>query len=163
MNIYTLMSVVLLLMLQTTANAEVYRCQTSEGEVVFTDKPLNLSNDCKQVKEDSSKGAYSGPPTQNRRATPSKANSPKKKPPKESPEEPDPDSWTSRASTLVGNYNDAVKKRFHESRVLDKQKAIREINKTKEERYSLLEELADSSLSHKQREKVRKILDEIPQ
>ena len=118
-------------MFQTTADAEMYRCQTSEGKVVFTDKPLNLSNDCKQIKEDSSKGTYSGPPTSNRSSSPSKTNSPKKKPSKKSSEKPDLDSWTSRASTLVGNYNEAVKKRFHESRVLDKQKALREINKTR--------------------------------
>ena len=78
-------------------------------------------------------------------------------------EKPDLDSWTSRASTLVGNYNEAVKKRFHESRVLDKQKALREINKTKEEKHLLLEELTNSSLNREQRKKVRQILDEIPQ
>ncbi len=163
MRIYTFMSVILLLMFQTTADAEMYRCQTSEDGIVFTDKPLNLSNDCKLIKGDSSKGAYSGPPTHNKSPSPSKASSAKKKPSKESSERPDPDSWASRASTLVSDYNNAVKKRFHESRVLDKQKALREINKIKEEKVLLLEELTNSSLNRKQREKVRQILDEIPQ
>jgi ribosome-binding protein aMBF1 (putative translation factor) len=146
-------------MFQTTAAAEMYRCQTSDGRVTFTDTPINLSDDCKQIKETPSN---SNQPVQNRRTAPRPVNTTQQQPADKPAEQSDLESWTSRASTLVDDYHNAVKRRYRESRMLDKRKATRDVAKTKEDKRVLLEELKNSTLNRKQREEIRKILNEIP-
>lgn len=158
----TLIILVLLLMFQTTATAEMYRCQTSEGRITFTDTPLNLSSDCQRINEEPPQEAYSSPPTQSSSSSPRPANTPAQQPADRPVEKADLDSWTSRASTLVDDYHAAVKKRYRQSLMLEKRKALQEIGKIKEEKHSLLEEVKNSTLNRQQREEVRKILNDIP-
>jgi hypothetical protein len=162
MRIGALASVLLLLILQTSAAAEIYRCQTSDGRVVLTDKPLNLSDDCEQIKEDTSKGAYSGRPEEKRTRPPGKARTSKQATPDQSEQKSDPAAWESRAYALVASYKDAVKRRFHESNIFDKQQAIRDVEAIKQEKGSFLEELERSSIPQQKRKEVEKILGEIP-
>ena len=162
MNICSLTTLTLLLALNSMAFAEVYRCQTPEGGVVFSDKPLNLSEDCQRIKQEHSPDIYSNRPTQSRTPAPGKAKASKQKPSDKPVVKTQLELWTSRSETLVDDYNAAVKKRFHESFVLDKQKALLEINRIKEKKIALLEELEVSSLPGKDRQEIQDILREIP-
>ncbi len=48
-----LITFILLLAIQSTAGAEVYRCELADGSVIYGDKPVNLSDACQPMAEDS--------------------------------------------------------------------------------------------------------------
>lgn len=157
-----LIFIIIFLLLQATAAAEIYRCQISGGDVVFTDKRLNLSDDCVLVKEEL-------PPDITSNWSSQTGDTPSAEDGLPNPEASDKTAgkagfelWVSRASTLVNDYQAAVKNRFHETRVLDKQKAMVEITRIKLEKETLLKELKESSLNRKEREEIQNILAEIP-
>ena len=47
-----LITFILLLAIQSTAGAEVYRCELADGSVIYGDKPVNLSDACQPMAED---------------------------------------------------------------------------------------------------------------
>ncbi len=48
----------LFLLLPTYASAEIYRCRTSDGELVMTDQKSNFPADCQPVEEPTDKGSF---------------------------------------------------------------------------------------------------------
>lgn len=45
----TLVSFILLVAIQTTAGAEMYRCELADGSVIYGDRRVNLSDQCQPV------------------------------------------------------------------------------------------------------------------
>ncbi len=157
----TLVSFILLVAIQTTAGAEMYRCELADGSVIYGDRRVNLSDQCQPVTAGSAEEYLSikqGSPGRSAIAQPTVA---------EPTAEPAPAvqqaSWTARATALVENYHDARKRRIRESYLVNKRKAMRDMAMINTEKKAMLAELQASSLSREEREEVRRILAEIPE
>jgi len=163
MNKRSLISFILLLAIPVTVGADMYRCELSDGSVIYGDKRVNLSDECQSVTEDSAKEYLSiqqpapRSPAQDQpvatdleaeRATVTGAT---------------PDSWQARAITLVDDYNDALKRRRRESYLVDKRKAMKDMASVNAKKNAMLAELPDSPLSKQERDEIRGILAEIPE
>ena len=157
----TLVSFILLVAIQTTAGAEMYRCELADGSVIYGDRRVNLSDQCQPVTAGSAEEYLSikqGNPGRSAIAHPTVAE-PTAEP---APAQPQA-SWTARATALVENYHDARKRRIRESYLVNKRKAMRDMAMINTEKKAMLAELQASSLSREEREEVRRILAEIPE
>ena len=155
----TLVSFILLVAIQTTAGAEMYRCELADGSVIYGDRRVNLSEQCQPVTAGSAEEYLSikqGNPGRSAIAQPTVAE------PTAAPAQPQA-SWTARATALVENYHDARKRRIRESYLVNKRKAMRDMAMINTEKKAMLAELQASSLSREEREEVRRILAEIPE
>ena len=154
----TLVSFILLVVIQTTASAEMYRCELADGSVIYGDRRVNLSDQCQPVTAGSAEEYLSikqGNPGSSAIAQPTVDE------PATAPAQPQA-SWTARATALVENYHDARKRRTRESYMVNKRKAMRDMAMINTEKKAILVELQESSLSREEREEVRRILAEIP-
>ena len=159
----TLLSFILLLAIQTMAGAEMYRCELADGSVIYGDRRVNLSDDCQPVTADSAKDYLSvqqDTPGGSTTDQPVVADPPDQR---EAVTAIPQDPWAARATALVENYNDAMKRRIRESYLVNKRKAMREMASLNAEKKAILAELQESSLSQVEREKIRGILAEIPE
>jgi hypothetical protein len=141
------------------ASAEVYRCRTTEGRLIMTDQQTNLPAGCTPIDNPPGSGSFNIMPSTEERAVQSPA--------KQSEEAPRPDTTgrsalQDQAEVLIQSYNDAVTRRYHSSRVVEQQKAIREITELRQKKREMLDSLAQSGLSRDERKSVRNILDGIP-
>jgi len=155
----TLVSFILLVVIQTTAGAEMYRCELADGSVIYGDRRVNLSDQCQPVTAGSAEEYLSikqGNPGRSAIAQPTVA-----EPAAEPAAAPAQASWTARATALVENYHDARKRRIRESYMVNKRKAMRDMAMINTEKKAMLAELQESSLSREEREEVRRILAEI--
>jgi len=159
----SLISFILLLAIQATAGAEMYRCELSDGSVIYGDKRVNLSDECQPVKEDPSKGYLSIQQPASRRSAPNQPVAADLEAEREAATGTPPDSWQARATTLVKNYKDARKRRIRESYMVNKRKAMQDMAKINQEKKAMLKELQDSLLSEQERDQIRGILVEIPE
>lgn len=161
MKIHLMMTVICVLATQTTLSAEMYRCEMPDGRVLFGDKPVNLSDACQPV-EEASPGEYvTRTPTAGRQPA---AGAPLiiQAPRDREPAEMGPDAWEARAAALVDAYKKARKKRSYESYLVNKRKALAEMARLREEKALLMQDMANSPLNARQRERVRTLLDGIP-
>lgn len=159
----TLVSFILLVVIQTTAGAEMYRCELADGSVIYGDRRVNLSDQCQPVTAGSAEEYLSikqGNPGRSAIAQPTVAEPTAE--PVAAPAQPQA-SWTARATALVENYHDARKRRTRESYMVNKRKAMRDMAMINTEKKAMLAELQESSLSREEREEVRRILAEIPE
>lgn len=159
----SLVSFILLLAIPATVGAEMYRCELSDGSVIYGDKRVNLSDDCQPVTGDSPKEYLSIQQPTPRKPAPNKPVGIKPAPASETTTDASVDSWTTRATKLVENYNDARKRRTRESYMVNKQKAMRDMKSIQTEKKEMLAELHNSSLSKQKREEIKEILAEIPE
>lgn len=162
MKILLMMTVLCVLAAPATLNADMYRCEMPDGRIIFGDKPVNLSEACQPVREASTGGNGSSLPKAGSRPA-AEAALINRTPGDEKPVEVDPDTWAARATTLVDAYKEARKKRMSESYLVNKRKALAEMAQLREEKALLLEDMANSTLNRRQRERVRVILNEIPE
>jgi len=153
----------LLLAIRTTAGAEMYRCELSDGSVIYGDKRVNLSDECQPVTEDSAKEYLSVQQPAPRRSTPEQPVATDLEAEREAATGTPPDSWVVRATTLVENYNDARKRRIRDSYLVNKRKAMKDMASINAEKNAMLAELPDSPLSKQERDEIRGILAEIPE
>ncbi len=149
----------LFLAMLTYASAEVYRCRTADGRLVMTDNQTKLPAGCTPVENPPGTGTFN--------VMPSTEGSAVQSPARQSEEAARPDATggsavQDQAQALVQGYNDAVTRRYHSSRVVEQQRAMREITELRQKKQETLESLAKSSLSLDERNSVRKILDGIP-
>ena len=162
MKIRLMMTVLCVLAAPATLNADIYRCEMPDGRILFGDKPVNLSDACQPVKEASS--GEEGSPLPKATSRPAaEAALINRTPGGKKPVEADPDGWAARATALVDAYKEARKKRTSESYLVNKRKALAEMAQLCEEKALLLEDMANNTLNTRQRERVRVILNEIPE
>lgn len=159
----SLISFILLLAIQTTAGAAMYRCELSDGSVIYGDKPVNLSDECQPVTEGSAKEYLSVQQPAPRNPAPNRPVATDLKAEREAVTGATPDSWLARATTLVDDYNDALKRRRGESYLVNKRKAMKDMASINAEKEAMLAELPDSPLSKQERDEIRGILAEIPE
>ena len=153
----------LLLAIQATAGAEMYRCELADGSVIYGDKRVNLSDECQPITEDSSKEYLSVEQPAPRRSTPDQPVATDLEAEREAATGTQPDSWVVRATTLVENYNDARKRRIRDSYLVNKRKAMQDMASINAEKNAMLAELPDSPLSKQEQDEIRGILAEIPE
>jgi hypothetical protein len=147
------------LLMLTDASAEVYRCRTADGRLVMTDNQTNLPAGCKPMDNPPGTGSFN--------IMPSTDGSAVQNPAKQKEEDVKPDTskhlaLQSEAEALVQSYNDAVTRRYHSSRVIEQQAAIRQITEFRHKKQEMLDSLAASALSHDERKRVHGILNKIP-
>lgn len=149
----------------TGVSAEIYKCRTPDGNLVVTDQEANLPRGCQKIEGSSTGSTFNIVPE-------TKAidvESPSTEAPKISPESsadslPDPSqAVVDQAKTLVQDYKEAVRKRYHSSFVADQRRAIQQIESLRKEKQQILSGLTGSGLSRNEQAKVRNILNEIPQ
>ena len=163
MNKRPLIVSILLLTIQTTASAEIYRCELADGRVIYGDKPVNLSDECRPVKEDAAKEYFSVQQPAPRRPTSGQSVAADLEAERDAASGEPPDSWVERATTLVNDYNDARRRRARDSYMVDKRKAMQDMAIINQEKEVMLQELQDSSLDKREREEIRGILAQIPE
>lgn len=151
-----LMTAVFLCLSLSGVSAEIYKCRTPDGNLVVTDQEANLPKGCQKVEETSGGSTFNIVPET--KAVEVERSSVKL--PKASPE---PSQVEDQAKTLVQDYKEAVRKRYRSSFVADQRRAIQQIESLRKEKQKMLSGLKGSGLSRNERDKVRKILDEIPQ
>ena len=149
----------LFFLMLSCAAAEVYRCRTADGRLIMSDKQTNLPAGCTPLENPPGSGTFN--------IMPSTEGSAVQSPAMQSEEAARPDATggnavQDQAQQLVQSYNDAVTRRYHSSRVVEQQKAMREITELRRKRQEVLDSLAKSGLSLDERHSVRKILDGIP-
>lgn len=159
----TLVSFTLLLAIQTTAGAEMYRCELADGSVIYGDRRVNLSDQCQPVTAGSTKEYLSIEQDTPGRSTIGQPVVAEPTDREETATAPAQASWTARATALVENYNNARTRRIRESFMVDKLKAMQEMASLNAEKKAMLTELQGSSLNQQERERVRRILAEIPE
>lgn len=159
----TLAGVILLLAIQTTASADMYRCELADGRVIYGDRRVNLSDECQPVTADSANESLSiqqgttGRAASDRFAPAEPAG--QREAAATTPQVP----WAARATALVENYNNARTRRIRESYLVNKRKAMRDMAMINAEKQSMLVELQESTLSQEEREQIKRILAEIPE
>lgn len=158
-----LISFILLLTVQSTATAKVYRCELADGSVIYGDKPVNLSDACQPMTEDSAQEYLSVQQGTPRMSTPDQSIAADLEAERDAATGTPPESWVERAAALVEDYNDALKRRRRESYLADKRKAMQDMTMIHAEKKELLNELQNSSLSKQDRDDVQEILAEIPE
>lgn len=154
---------ILLLAIGATASAEMYRCELSDGSVIYGDKRVNLSDECQPVTEDSAREYLSIQPPAPRRSAPEQPVATDLEAEREAATGTPPDSWVARATTLVDDFNDALKRRRRESYLVNKRKAMQDMARINQEKKAMLTEVQASSLSEQERREIRGILAEIPE
>jgi hypothetical protein len=159
----TLASFILLLAIQATAGAEMYRCELADGSVIYGDKRVNLSDQCQPVTADEAKEYLSVQQGTTGRPEPEPGFAAEPATEHEAATRAQLDTWVARATTLVENYDNARTRRIRESFMVNKLKAKQEMASLNAEKKVMLAELQDSSLSQQEREKVRGILAQIPE
>lgn len=159
----TLVSLILLVAIRTTAGAEMYRCELADGSVIYGDRPVNLSDQCQPVTAGSTKGYLSIQQGISGRSTIGQPVAAEPAAEREAAPATSMASWTARATALVENYDNARKRRIRESYMVNKRKAMRDMAMINAEKKAMLAELQESSLSQEEREEVRGILAEIPE
>ena len=155
---YVLTTGLWLLML-TYASAEVYRCRTADGRLVMTDNQTNLPAGCAPIDNPPDNGSFNIMPNTDGSAVQNPAEQ------KEEAFKPDtsqPLALQSEAETLVQSYKDAVTRRYHSSRVVEQQAAMRQITELRQKKQELLDRLPGSGLSNDKRKRVQGILSKIP-
>jgi len=157
-----LITFILLLTIQSTAIAEVYRCELSDGSVIYGDKPVNLSDACQPMAEDSAQEYLSVQQSTPRRSTPGQSSAAELEAEREAVTGTPPESWVERATALVEDYNDARTRRRRESYLANKRKAMQDMTMINAEKQQMLTELKNSPLSKQERDDIKKILAEIP-
>ena len=156
-----LITFILLLAIQSTAGAEVYRCELADGSVIYGDKPVNLSDACQPMAEDSATEYLSIQQGTPRKSIPEQATAADLEVEREATGAP-PESWVERATALVDDYNDARTRRRRESYLANKRKAMKDMAMINAEKQEMLTELQNSSLSKQDRDDIKKILAQIP-
>jgi len=163
----TLIVFILLLAIQATAGAEIYRCELSDGRVIYGDKRVNLSDECQPVTDDAAKDYFSIQQPAPRRSIPDQSVAADLEADLEAEREAatgiPPDSWVDRATTLVENYKDARWRRIRDSYMVNKLKAMQDMARINQEKKAMLAEVQASSLNEQEREEIRGILAEIPE
>ena len=154
---------ILLLTIGATAGADMYRCELADGSVIYGDKRVNLSDECQPVTEDSAKEYLSVEQPAPRRSAPEQPVAKDLEAEREAVTGVPPDLWQARATTLVDDYNDALKRRRSESYLVNKRKAMQDMASINAEKNAMLAELPDSPLSEQERDEIRGILAEIPE
>jgi len=154
---------ILLLAIRATAGAEMYRCELSDGSIIYGDKRVNLSDECQPVTGDSAKEYLSIEQPAPRSSAPEQPVATDLEAEREVVTGAPPDSWQARATTLVDDYNDALKRRRRESYLVNKRKAMKDMASINAEKNAMLDELPDSLLSKQERDEIRGILAEIPE
>ena len=149
----------LFFLMLSCATAEVYRCRTAEGRLIMSDKQTNLPAGCTPVENPPGTGTFN--------IMPSTEGSAVQSPAMQSEEAARPDTTggsavQDQAQQLVQSYNDAVTRRYHSSRVVEQQKAMREITELRRKKQEILDSLAKSGLSLDDRRAVKRTLDGIP-
>ena len=151
-------SCILLLAIQSTASAEVYRCVLADGRVIYGDKPVNLSDACQPMTEDSAAEYLSVQQDTPRRSPPDQAIAADREAEREAATGTPPESWVERATALVNGYNDALSRRRRENFLVNKRKAMQDMALINAEKKEMLKELQNSSLSKQDRDAIRGIL-----
>ena len=154
---------ILLLAIRATAGAEMYRCELSDGSIIYGDKRVNLSDECQPVTGDSAKEYLSIEQPAPRSSAPEQPVATDLEAEREVVTGAPPDSWQARATTLVDDYNDALKRRRRESYLVNKRKAMQDMASINAEKNAMLAELPDSPLSKQEQDEIRGILAEIPE
>jgi len=157
-----LISFILLLAIQSTASAEVYRCELADGSVIYGDKPVNLSDACQPMMEDSAQEYLSVQQDTPRRATPDQSVATDMEAEREADAGMPPGAWVEWATALVDDYNDARTRRRRESYLTNKRKAMKDMAMINTEKQEMLKELQNSTLSKQERDDIKRILAEIP-
>ncbi len=155
-----LMLLVLLLILTVPVAAELISCRTADGTLMFTDDPTQMPTGCQPVEVPAGDGILNIVPSKD---VPSSVVSPTDDDttPADSAEEAA--SYRTEAEDLVAQYTDAQKRRIHESFMVDKQAAMREMADLRTEKSALISRLADSNLDRAEQRQIRAILDRIPE
>ena len=155
-------SCILLLAIQSTASAEVYRCVLADGRVIYGDKPVNLSDACQPMTEDSAAEYLSVQQDTPRRSPPDQAIAADREAEREAATGTPPESWVERATALVNSYDDALSRRRRENFLANKRKAMKDMAIINAEKKDMLKELQNSPLSKRDRDEIRGILAGIP-
>ncbi len=149
----------LFLAMLTYASAEVYRCRTADGRLVMTDNQTNLPAGCTPMDNPPGTGSFNIMPSTDGSAVQNPAEQ------REEVVKPDtsqPLALQSEAEALVQSYSDAVTRRYHSSRVVEQQAAMRQITELRQKKQDLLDHLSSSGLSNDARKRVHGILNKIP-
>jgi hypothetical protein len=155
-----LMLVLLVLLLAVPATAELIRCRTADGTLLFTEDPNQVPKGCQPVEAPVGGSTLNIVPSQDdlpSAARPTDEN----KTLTDSAEEVT--SLRTAAEELVARYKDAQKRRRRDSFMVDKQAAMREMADLRSEKSALLTRLDDSNLYRTERRQIRTILDGIPE
>lgn len=163
MSTRTLVIFTLLLAIQATAGAEIYRCELADGSIIYGDRRVNLSDQCQPVTADSVKEYLSVQQGATGRQEPEPGFSAEQAIEQEAATRAQLDIWVSRATALVENYDNARTRRIRESFMVNKLKAKQDMASLNAEKKAMLADLQESSLSRQDREQIRKILAEIPE
>ena len=162
MNRYVV-SFILLLMIPSTAGAEVYRCELADGSVIYGDKPVNLSDACQPVTADSAKEYLSVQQDSSGQPKTAPAVAAEPVPDRKAEARAQLDTWLVRSRTLVESYNSARTRRIRESYMVNKRKAMQEMASLNAEKKAMLAELQESPLREQERVLIRNVLAEIPE
>jgi hypothetical protein len=159
----------LVLLIQTTLSAEMIRCRTADGTMVFTEDPSQVPDGCEPITTRGMSGGLNIMPAQG--TPPEESNRPKIMPQLADPVptatqkaaiQSDVTSWKNSAHVLVKEYNTALHRRRAESFMVDKQAAIREMEALRGQKTEMLADLDSSSLSREESRQIEAILAEIP-
>jgi len=171
-----LLLALLVLAMTAPAGAEMIRCRTADGTLLFTEDPSQVPADCQPVE-------LGGGGTMNIMPSPDVAPSDLRKAegaevanepvPGAAPEttaettaetEPVPEAVRLRADAedMVARYQDAQQRRRRESFMTAKQAAMREMAEIQAEKAKMLGGLAASGLDSAEQKQIRSILDAIP-
>ena len=151
---------VLLLIFAVPSTAELIRCRTADGTLVFTEDPTQAPKGCQPVEAPVGGSTLNIVPSQD--DLPSVARpTDDDKTLADSAEEVA--RWRTEAEELVARYTDAQKRRRRASFMLDKQAAMREMTGLRAEKSALLTRLDDSNLDRTEQRQIRTILDGIPE
>jgi hypothetical protein len=154
-----LLITVLLLMLPSSASAEIFRCRTADGRLVMTDNPTSLPAGCVQVDKPAGTGSFNVVPA----APASQSETPAE--PGSSVEEPksgDQTTLLEQARLLVQDYEEAVARRYRVGRVAEQNAAMRDIGELKRQKEDMLRRVDSAGLNQEERHVIRRTLDRIP-
>ena len=154
---------VLLLTIPATAGAEIYRCELADGSVIYGDKPVNLSDACQPVTADSAKEYLSIQQDSSGQPETAPVVAAELVPDRKAEARAQLDTWLARATTLVESYNNARTRRIRESYMVNKRKAMQEMESLNAEKKAMLAELQESPLREQERVLIRSVLAEIPE
>ena len=160
MNRILCLTVGLVLLFLLSASAEVYRCRTSDGKLVMTDKQTELPADCKPVEGSAGTGSFNIVPDNTRKDVESQPALPEQK---AASDVQDVSTWQSHADALVQDYKAAARQHHRATLEVDRRHAVQEIEELKQQKQEMLNSLASSGLTRDEHQAIRKTLDEIPQ
>ncbi|MDT8443449.1 MAG: hypothetical protein RQ722_04095 [Desulfuromonadales bacterium] len=146
--------------LAVSATAELISCRTADGTPVFTEDPTQVPTSCQPIEVPAAGSSLNIVPSQD---DPPSVASPTDDDTTlaDSPEEEA--IYRIEAEELVERYMDAQKRRMHESFMVDKQTAMREMAYLRTEKSALLTRMSDSNLDRAEQQQIRAILDRIPE